>query len=168
VLDVGDQELLVLLLVVQPDGDQRLQAPEQLLVGALEELGHPLVHVAAVGEDLRHRGARDVAALRAAVALPRLHVVRVEEEGVDRVQRPVAGRVRLQDEGLEEPARVREMPLRRADVGHRLHHVVLGGQPLAERSGEAPHLRVPVRQRARAGYGVDESSRHKHPWKGRT
>src|ERR1700722_3753148 len=47
-------------------------------------------------------------------------VIRVEEVRVVRVVDLVAGKRRLQEEGLEEPARMRPVPLGRAHVRHRL------------------------------------------------
>src|SRR5438046_1893799 len=55
-------------------------------------------------------------------------VIGVEKIGKGRVERTVAGVERAEDEGLEKPAGVRQMPLRRAGVGHRLDRLVLGRQ----------------------------------------
>jgi hypothetical protein len=82
VLDVGEQKLLVLLLVVDAEGDEGLERFQQLGIGRLEQPLNGRVDVAAVVEYLGHCRARDVSALRPAVPLPRVHVVRVEEESV--------------------------------------------------------------------------------------
>src|SRR5829696_4706674 len=55
-------------------------------------------------------------------------VVRVEEIAISRVEDPVLRHMRLQYEGLEEPGGMREMPLRRARIGHGLDGAVLGRQ----------------------------------------
>ena len=44
------------------------------------------------------------------------------------MERPVVAQRRLEEEGLEEPRRVRPVPFGRADVGHGLHRLVLGRQ----------------------------------------
>jgi PPM family protein phosphatase len=108
---------------------------------------HGGVHVVAVFEHLGDGGSRDVAALRTAVPLAGLHVIGVEQERVVRVVRAVARRVRHEDERLEEPRGVCQVPLRGAHVGHALHDVVLGGERRAGMGGHvdggvASHLAV--------------------------
>src|SRR3546814_3182242 len=68
------------------------------------------------------------AAGRARMTLAGLFVIGIEEVGIGRIERSVAGQVRLQQEGLEEPGRMRAMPLRRTRVRHRLNRLVLGRQ----------------------------------------
>jgi hypothetical protein len=75
-------------------------------------------------EDLVDRRAGDEAALGAAVALSSLDVVGVEEERVARIRRHIRRFEGREDERLEEPARVGEVPLRGADVRHRADDVV--------------------------------------------
>ena len=129
VLDVGEDQLLMLLLVVQPEHDRRDRSGRD---GAVTPGRHQAFHrgidAAAVVLDLGERRARELSAARA--LHPRAHpfVVRVEEEPVTRVDRPVAGGEGSQHEGLEEPGRVREVPLGGAGVGHRLHQLVLAGE----------------------------------------
>ena len=97
VLEVGHQQLLVLLLVVQAEHDQRRDALEQLVVGGLEQVEHVLVDVGAVAVDVGDRRARDQAALGAAVPFADGVVVRVEQVRVLRVERLVAGHVRARE-----------------------------------------------------------------------
>jgi hypothetical protein len=73
-------------------------------------------------------------------------VIRIKEEGVLRDFRAVARHPDFDDERLEEPGRVREMPLRRADVGHRLHDEIFRLQIPAEAGAEVPHLLKTVAQ----------------------
>src|SRR3546814_6906177 len=68
------------------------------------------------------------AAVRTRMTLAGLFVIGIEEVGIGRIERSVAGQVRLQQEGLEEPGRMRAMPLRRTRVRHRLNRLVLGRQ----------------------------------------
>src|SRR5690606_37378885 len=64
-----------------------------------------------------------------------------------------------QDECLEEPRRMREVPLGRADVLHRLYDVVLRRERLAEPLREPPHSRI-LPQRCVRGSRVTHSG---HP-----
>jgi hypothetical protein len=151
VLDVRHEQFLMLLLVVQADLDQRTERRHELGVGRRQQLLHVVVHVGAVVVHLLHRGARDVAALVAAVALARLDVVRVEQVGVLLVKRRIVGRVLAEDERLEEPADMRQVPLRGANVGHRLDDVVFRLQRLTKMLGELPHATIAIDERGRRG-----------------
>src|SRR5439155_2942812 len=53
----------------------------------------------------------------------------------------------------EEPGHVREVPPGGAGVRHRLHHVVLDGEGIAEGLGDPPHLRVAFEQAGPVAYG---------------
>ncbi len=133
VLDVREDELLVLLLVVQPELDDRTRVVVR--VASLEAPHQPqdgVVDVAPVGEHLGERRARQEAPLAARRRRAHGLVVGVEQEREARVERAVADHVRAEHEGLEEPARVGEVPLGRARVGHRLHELVLGRERLGE------------------------------------
>ena len=154
VLDVGEQQLLVLLFVVQAEGDRRgdrgCDGPASAV---FQQPADRLVDVAAIGVDLVERRAGEAAAARPIVLRPDTLVVRVEEKLEGRVERPVVGQVRLQHERLEEPGRVGEVPLGGAGVRHRLHPLVLGRKRRRQLEGaradravfvEEPHLRTPV------------------------
>ena len=104
-----------------------------------------------VAEHLAHRGPRDQAALRATVPFACLHVIGIEEERVARIGRSIRGIERREHEGLEEPARVCEMPLRGAHVAHRAHDVVLRFERPAARLRVGAHVAVPLGKR---GNGV--------------
>src|SRR5262245_20006898 len=71
---------------------------------------------------------RDQPAPGARMARSSRDVVRVEEIGELGVANAIAGKMRDQEELLEEPRSVRAMPLGRAGIRHRLHHLVLGAQ----------------------------------------
>jgi hypothetical protein len=57
--------------------------------------------------------------------------------GEGRIEDPVAGVEGPEDKRLEKPAGVRQMPFGRADIGHRLDRLVLGGQVGGETFGVA-------------------------------
>src|SRR5665213_2795041 len=135
VLDVRDEQLLMLLLVMESEHDERIRRMILILVDLAEERAHRFIDMSAILEDFAHRRSRHEPAHRATVALAGLHVVGIEEKRVPRIRRYVLGRVRTEDERLEEPARVREMPLGGAHVGHAADDVVLGVERLAEPFG---------------------------------
>src|ERR1019366_5075302 len=56
--------------------------------------------------------------------------------------RSIAGARRLQHDGLEEPARVGEVPLGRARFGHRLQILVLGRKRRRQTFRQSPYERV--------------------------
>src|SRR5262245_65185810 len=92
-----------------------------------------------------------------------LLVIGVEEDTKLRVERAIPAPVLLEDEGLEEPAGVREMPLGRTGVVHGLRLAVLRRQRRAQALGRGAHLavaggQVPGRRR-RARYDPCPCSR---------
>ena len=82
-------------------------------------------------------------------------VVRVEEHA-ERGMKGLALRIAPgENERLEEPRGVREMPLRRARLGHRLDRAILGG----ERSDEGERLRAHSLEALRARAGIARRTR---------
>ena len=67
-------------------------------------------------------------------------VVGIKKVSVLRNFRAIARHPNFHDERLEEPARVREMPFRRAYVGHRLHDVIFRLQTPAQTRAEIADL----------------------------
>ena len=131
-LDVGEQEFLVLLLVMQAEFGQRRRVRVQR---PLEEALHRRVDVPAVRQHGREVGTRQQAALGAGMPVADAVVVRVEQHAERRVERTVPGRVRREHERLEEPGHVRKVPLGRARVGHRLQRTVFRRQRRREELG---------------------------------
>src|SRR5262249_53923594 len=125
-LDVGQDELLMLLLVLQAELDRRLEI--WLERRALEQLAHVLVDVGAIGVYFGETGARQQAARVTRVLRADRVVIRIEETPEVRLEGAIAARVRFEHERLEEPTRVREMPFRRAGVRHRLNLAVFRRQ----------------------------------------
>jgi hypothetical protein len=70
-------------------------------------------------------------------------VIRIKEVAEGRVD-PVIGVEPGQNEGFEEPGRVRQVPLCRADVVHRLDGLILGRKVGRQRLGLAPYGREPL------------------------
>ena len=108
----------------------------------LEEALHVAVDPGAIGVHLAHGRAGDVSALVARMARAGLDVVRVEQEGVPGIEGLVPGEVGPEQEGLEEPGDVGQVPLGGADVLHRLHHAVLGRERLGEGLGAGADIPV--------------------------
>jgi hypothetical protein len=73
-------------------------------------------------------GPRDESPSRPRVARAGRDVVGIKEISELLVEDPITGKMRDQEELLEEPGRVRAMPFGRARIRHRLHQLVLGAQ----------------------------------------
>jgi hypothetical protein len=118
---------------------------------ALEQRRHRRVDVGAVAAHLGHRRSRQQAAVWARIDLPDLLVVGVEQHIKAVTKRPVAGKVRLEQEGLEEPADVREVPLGRARDDRGLDDVVLDREGCAERLAAGADRAVVLEQPVAVG-----------------
>ena len=90
-------------------------------------------------------------------------VIRVEQEVVAVVEYLVTARVRAEDEALEEPGSVSQMPLSRADALHRLDDVVFRLQRADEFDGGGPDSEETFSERCRTGSQVIGSERHVLP-----
>ena len=112
VQDVGEHQLLMLLLVVQAD----LQNARDLGPRRAARLGDQRfsrrIDMRAVLRDLDGIRPRDQPTLRPRMARTGGDVIRVEQEREALVVNRVARHVRLNQKRLEEPGRVRAMPLR--------------------------------------------------------
>ncbi|MCY1362233.1 hypothetical protein D9M69_489380 [compost metagenome] len=139
VQDVGQQQFLVLLLMLQAERDQRSL---RVGLGAAKQRHHRLVHGLAVGQHLVQRRARQQSALRARMARADCFVIGVEQVAVVRVHRLIVGDARGQHEFLEEPGGVRQVPFRRAGVVHRLHGGIGIGQVGHQRLGAGADVAI--------------------------
>ena len=138
-LHVGEDQLLMLLFVVPPELERRRDCRR----GVRErfEVGEPLIDRRAVGDDLFRGGPRHEPALGAFDALADALVVRVEEEIVGVAHGRNAER--SEHEPLEEPGRVREVPLHGARIGHRLRDPVLDLERIDELHRRPPRREDP-------------------------
>ena len=91
---------------------------------------------------------------RARVSLAFAFVIGIEQISETLVEGPVTRNMIAQDEGFEEPGRVRQMPFRGRGVGEGLDRRVGVAQRLGERKGQCTGLREPIRQRGRWLYRV--------------
>ena len=118
----------MLLLVMDADLEDARHLGQLRIVGAGEQAFYSLVDMGAKRGDLFAIRPRDEPALGPRVARPSRHIVRVEEIGEPLIEDAIAGKMRPQEKLLEEPGRMRAVPLGRARIGHRLHHLILGAQ----------------------------------------
>ena len=154
VKQVGDQQLLVLFLVMAAQLDQRTRCRRQ----PRQHLGHRRVDVGAIGADLVERRPRYHPAAVAGMAPPLRLVIAVEQERPARVMERIARHVVAQHEGLEEPGGVREMPFGGAGVGHRLDGRVGFRQARRQCQTERAGPVIVPKERIRGGRG---SNRHR-------
>jgi hypothetical protein len=121
VLDIGDEEFLVLLLMVEPE-DNALAGCGRNISGG--EILQRSVHVMAVGEDLVGGGAREGGAQLLLRLLGNGVVVAIEKPDEILMKRLIGANEFAQDEGFKEPGGVREVPLCGTCVWAGLHHHV--------------------------------------------
>lgn len=139
---VRDDQLLMLLFVMQPECNLGRQQVEQRGICRGDRVQHGRVDMTPVRMHVGQRGTRQKAALFPRLARAERFVVGVEQERIGIVERGITGDVPHQHDCLEEPRRMREMPLRRAGVGHRLHGLIFGSQ--RRRQLDAACANVPI------------------------
>ena len=145
--DVGNDQFLVLLFMMEAKRDDGRQLCHLPLVELLQEIKDTLIDIPAVGIRLLDCGPGDQPAFGPAMPFAQRIVVRVKEVRVLWMQRPVIRNCRKEQEGLEKPADVRKMPLRWADIGHRLDDIIFSGQGFAQVLRKAAHLLVLLREK---------------------
>ena len=128
VQDIGEDQLLVLLLVIQPELDQESGCFQRGRRRVAKEGKHGGVHMFAVGVNLGQAGPRQHPAMRPRMARTERFVIGIEQMRVARIERAVTRRMGRKHDRLEKPAGVREVPFDRTRVGHGLDALVLGGQ----------------------------------------
>src|SRR5258705_10013029 len=101
--DVGQHQLLMLLLVIEPDFHERGEGGENVLAGGLEKFHDRRVDMPAVGGDFVGSGTGQMAALVAGVPWSGADVIGVEQEGIIRMKWCVALAMFAEQELLEEP-----------------------------------------------------------------
>ncbi len=115
----------MLLLVMQAKHDRRAESVQQFFIGPVEQRPHPVVDRRAEAIDLSDRRPREQPALGPSDPLADRVVIGVEEIAVLRRDGLEIRPRGLEDERLEEPACVRQVPLDGAGIGHRLDDIVL-------------------------------------------
>jgi hypothetical protein len=164
VLQVGEDQLLMLLLVVEAEFEQ-----ERVLFGqrvSLEERVDAGVDVRAERADFLEARTGEQSARGPRPRGPDRDVVGVEQRAERGIERAVTRQRAGQEERLEEPARVREVPLDRARARHRLDLAVFRAEGFRELERRPPRPLV-----ARRGDRIRYSLRgrclhpavHQHP-----
>jgi hypothetical protein len=138
--DVGENELLMLLLVMQADLQDAGHLGELGVLTACQQLLHRGIDVSPEFGDARKLGPREETTARARVARAGGDVIRVEQERERVIEHAIARRVRRQQELLEEPGRMGAMPFGRTGLRHRLHHLILGPERRGAALGLRPHV----------------------------
>ena len=126
VLYVGEDQLLMLALVVETDFDQL--RPLCGVFIAIEESLDGLVDVASIAVDSVHCGATQDASAVAGKRCSRRVVVGVEKSVEALSKRLVIFQKRTKDKGFEKPRGVPQMPFGGAHVGHGLNDLVLNAK----------------------------------------
>ena len=99
--DVGDEELLMLLLVIEADLENAVDRGPRLRVGLLDQRLDRRIDMRPIRRDLGRAGPRDQPAHRPRVTRAGGDIVGVEQEREALVEDPVARDIRLHEEGLE-------------------------------------------------------------------
>ncbi len=128
VQDVGVHQFLMLLLVVQPDLDQRRDGPKLVFASLAEEFCDRRIDISTIGANLIGARPGDVAAVIPGMARTGADVIGIEQEREIGVEGLVVRAVFTQQKLLPEPGGVRPVPFRGAGIRHGLDLLVLGGQ----------------------------------------
>ena len=145
--NVRQQQFLMLLLVIDADLDE----PGDLGAGlhALrEKIRQPRIDMRAIRQNALDRRSRENAAPGARLARPLAFVIGIEAVVEGFIEHPVAGQVLGENEGLEEPRDVREVPFGRARILRRLDGHVLGRQRVRQSLGQVPRVEQTVFENA--------------------
>ncbi len=140
VQDVHQDQLLMLLLM----GEAEVEELGEIARAVGQEPAHGLVDMRPVGDHVVERGPGEQAALGPGLPRPQRLVVGIEEIVEPRVEDLVAGEARRQQERLPEPGGVRQVPLGRAGVRHRLRQLVLGREAAGQSLGGLANRPVAV------------------------
>ena len=139
VQDVGEHQLLMLLLVVQSDLQNARDFGPRRTARFGDQRFNRRIDVRAVLRDLGRVRPRDQSTFGPRMARAGGDVIRVEQKREALIVNPVGGHVRLNQKRLEEPGRVRAMPLGRACVRHRLDRLILRRKRHGAALGLAAH-----------------------------
>ena len=143
-LDVGEQQFLVLLLVLQAQLDDRLPGARSR---AFKQVPHARIDLCPIGLDARQVGAADLTALRPRMLVADGVAAAVEKYPERGVEGAEIGLDLLQHEGFEKPGDVGQMPFRRAGVGHRLQLAIGFGQRRGQVHAALAHRQIASEQR---------------------
>ncbi len=134
-LEIGEQQLLMLLFMIEPEREQVGAALRDQWHG----VQHGLVDAAAIVDHVGEAGPRQQAALGPRMARAFRFIIAVEQERPALVVQLVAGNMVAQDERLEKPGEMRKMPFGGGRVRHRLRRRVAVGERRGQIEAERAH-----------------------------
>ncbi len=123
--DIGEKELLVLLLMIQTDLDDRNKLAQVL--GRFNQRTDRGIDVRAIRANFGSSRPGDQTALRPRLPRSGLHVIRIEQISESLVKHAIAGSERTKQELLEKPGDVSPMPFGRTRIRHRLDNLIFRG-----------------------------------------
>ncbi len=135
--NIGEQQFLVLLLVIEPDLDDRNEFGE--IGRGFDQLRHRAIDMRAISGDLGRARPRHQAALRPRGARAGRDVIRVVQIGEALIERAIIFDIGLEQKLLEKPGDVGAMPLGRARIGHRLDDLIFRRQQSGAALGFGAH-----------------------------
>src|SRR6202162_6207401 len=133
----------MLLLVMNSEGQDRFDLAKQLLVGIGNQISDICMNGCPESFCFFNGWSRDQSTQIAAMHRAGGVVVRIEKISVFRDGIAVTRDPFFQDEGLEKPRGVGEMPFGRAYVRYRLHNTIFCREIFRQFGGEIPHLAKP-------------------------
>ena len=146
VFDVCEHQLLMLLFVVDSQFDdachflRAVSGPVE--TEAMQQSRHALIDGVSILEYFGHRRPRQQSAPSAGKSFADAVVVGIEERLESGVGRPIVRLPTGQHKCLKKPGGVRQVPPRRAGVGHGLHDEILDRQGFAQVFRKPASLRV--------------------------
>jgi hypothetical protein len=149
-LDIGGDELLMLLFVLDAEGDA---TGGFIFYRMLEKLLDRGINVSAIGEDEIERGAGEGRAELLFRHLSQGVVVAVEEPAEVCAKGSVVGEEFGKYKGLKKPTGMSKMPLDRAGFRTGLHHHVFRGEGSTERFRSIPDRLETVEERGGGIFG---------------
>ena len=118
----------------------RFDFSEKIFFNVGKKIVDLLIYRGTIAQRLGDSRARDQAAQIALVHVTGGVVVGVKKVRVFGNLRLISGHPFFQNKGLKKPGGVGEMPFRRTDIRHRLHHAILRRKVLTESRGEVADL----------------------------
>ena len=128
--DVGQQQFLMLLLVVKAKRDELVQLDVVRML--TQHRQHAFIDSFPVSHHTSQRGATDQSALCAWVLVSYTDVVAVEQHAKTCIKRLEVGLILFKNEGFKKPGQVGQMPFGRAGVRHGLQLAIFCAKRLGQ------------------------------------
>src|SRR5579884_3011129 len=146
VFDISENQLLMLLLMLQSEFDVRKQRRMAVRIQVPDQLEHVFVNIFAISKYFIERRTRKQAATGTIGMIPDLFVIGVKDGLESLVDRTIPALVWPENEGLEKPCSMGQVPLGRTRSRHRLQHLIFRRKRSNQGDRGAPHLGVPRSQ----------------------